>query len=151
MPVVRSGRVAFASLVLFVFLVYGNPSWLLFDGADVGIAKAGAAFALLALGVSWLLYERRLYAGGAVGACVAAFFAWTCGSLAWSLEPAATRASVVEASKYFAIFFLVTNVVDDPSRARRALGGLALASTIPAVGALWSYAHGEHLVEGTRA
>jgi O-antigen ligase len=148
---VRTGRVAFVSLVVFVFLVYANPSWLLFDGADVGIAKVGAAFALLALGCSWLLYQRRLLAGGAVGACVAAFFLWICGSLLWSIEPSATRAAAAEALKYFAIFFLVANVVDDAARARQALAGLALASAIPAAGALWSYAHGEHLVEGTRA
>jgi putative inorganic carbon (hco3(-)) transporter len=149
---VRSGRVAVFSLLLFVVLVYSVPGRLFFDDAgDVGIAKAVAALALAALGCSWLLYERRLRTGGALGLALAIFFAWMAASAAWSLAPFITRQCIGEAAKFFAIFFLVTNVVDDVDRARQLLTVFAAASVIPAVGALWSYAHGQHLVEGTRA
>src|SRR5439155_21008937 len=102
----RTGRVAFASLMAFVFLVYSNPSWLFFDGADAGIAKVCAGFAVAALGCSWLLYERRLTLGGAVGACVGGFLIWTCGSVGWSIEAGATQGAAAGAGKYFVIFFL---------------------------------------------
>jgi len=149
---VRSGHVAFTSLLLFVVLVYSVPGRLFFDNSgDVGIAKAAAALALGALGCSWLLYERRLRMGGALGLALATFFAWMAASSAWSLAPFITRQSIVEAAKFFAIFFLVTNVVDDVHRAQQLLTVFAASSIIPAVGALWSYAHGQHLVEGTRA
>ena len=149
---VRSGRVAFASLLVFVVLVYSVPGRLFFDNAgDVGIAKAVAGLALFALGCSWLLYERRLRLGGALGLLLAIFFAWMAASSDWSLAPFLTRQSIGEVAKFFAIFFLVSNVVDDVDRAHQLLKVFAAASIIPAVGALWSYAHGQHLVEGTRA
>jgi O-antigen ligase len=149
---VRSGRVAFASLLLFVVLVYSVPGRLFFDNdGDVGIAKAAAALALVALGCSWLLYERRLRVGGALGLALVTFFAWMAASSDWSLAPFITRQSIGEAAKFFAIFFLVSNVVDNVERAQQLLRVFAAASIIPAVGALWSYAHGQHLVEGTRA
>jgi probable O-glycosylation ligase (exosortase A-associated) len=149
---VRSGRVAFASLLLFVVLVYSVPGRLFFDNAgDVGIAKAAAGLALVALGCSWLLYQRRLRLGGALGLTLAIFFTWMVASSTWSLAPFLTRQSLGELAKFFAIFFLVSNVVDDIDRAQKFLAVFAAASIIPAVGALWSFAHGQHLVEGTRA
>jgi len=149
---VRSGRVAFASLLLFIVLVYSVPGRLFFDNAgDVGIAKAVAGVALAALGCSWLLYARRLRLGGAVGLTLTIFFTWMVASSTWSLAPFITWQSLGELAKFFAIFFLVSNVVDDIDRAQQLLAVFAAASIIPAVGALWSFAHGQHLVEGTRA
>jgi probable O-glycosylation ligase (exosortase A-associated) len=149
---VRSGRFAFSALLILFFLIYANPGHLLFDqSGDLGIAKAGAAFAMAALGCSWLLYGRKLRLGGWIGVTLFALFGWMAASVGWSIEPDVTRQALGEILKFFVIFFLVCNVVDELPRARTALAAFALASVIPALGALWSYAHGEHLVEGTRA
>ena len=143
-------RPAFAALCVFVLLIYAIPDvWL--GLGDVGLAKIAAAAALGALGISWLLYGRRLYAGGVVGALLAIFYAWIGASATWSLWPALTADSFFDGLKYLAIFFLLANVVDDRRRAITTVMVVAWASAIPAIGAIDSWVHGEHLVEGDRA
>src|SRR3954462_7113682 len=94
---VRTGTVAFSALLVFFFLVYGSPGHLFFDqSGDVGIAKAGAAFALAALGCSWLLYGRKLRAGGAIGVALFAFLTWMVASVGWSIAPAVTHQALGE-------------------------------------------------------
>jgi O-antigen ligase len=53
--------------------------------------------------------------------------------------------------KYFAIFFLVGNAAVGRRRVEGFIHWIAWASVIPAVGAISSWLHGEHLVEGDRA
>jgi probable O-glycosylation ligase (exosortase A-associated) len=147
-----TARLAFAGLVLFVVLVYSNPGNLFFpDEGDLGIAKAAAGMALLALGGSWLLADRPLLLGGAVGALLLCFYAWIALSATWSLWPSMTIDTLLDGLKYLAIYYLVANAVDSRRRALGLMHCLAWASLIPAVGAIWSWLHGEHLVEGDRA
>lgn len=149
----RAGNagVAFGGLLLFILLVYANPgNW--FDGWDgFPFAKIAAGFSLLALGGSWLLYNRRLRLGGAAGAALLLLFALVGLSASWSWWPKYSFDTFTDGLKYLAIFLLVVNTVDCEARLARIIRVLALASCIPAFGAIWSHAHGEHLVEGDRA
>ncbi len=143
--------VAFFGLCLFIAIVYANPgNW--FDGLeDIGFAKIAAGFSLVALFGSWLLYNRRLTMGGAGGWMLLGLFALVGLSATWSYWPKFTFDTFTDGLKYLAVFFLVANVVDSESRLATTIRVLALATCIPAIGAIWSHAHGEHLVEGDRA
>jgi putative inorganic carbon (HCO3(-)) transporter len=143
--------IAFGGLIAFIFIVYANPgNW--FEGLeDIGFAKIAAGFSLVALMGSWLLYNRRLTVGGIQGWTLLALFSLVGLSASWSYWPKYTFDTFADGLKYLAVFFLVANVVDSESRLATFVRVLALASCIPAVGAIWSHAHGEHLVEGDRA
>jgi O-antigen ligase len=143
--------VAYFGLLLFIVVVYANPgNWV--DGLEeIGFAKIAAGFALTALVTSWLLYNRRLTIGGVPGWTLLALFALVGLSASWSFWPRYTFDTFTDGLKYLAVFFLVANVVDSPARLASTIRILALASCIPAFGAIWSHAHGEHLVEGDRA
>jgi O-antigen ligase len=147
----RRGAIAFAGLVLYVFLVYANPGTLFFGGDDVGIAKVAAGLALAALGLAWLLRDLPLTIGGAAGGLLTAHFALVGASVAWSLWPSMSLATFADGLKYLAIFFLIANAARSTGRAVTFTHALAWASVIPAVGAISSWSRGEHLVEGTRA
>jgi putative inorganic carbon (HCO3(-)) transporter len=142
---------AFFGLLAFILVVYANPgNW--FDGLeDIGFAKIAAGLSLAALGLSWLLYDRRLWVGGVQGWTLLALFALVGLSAAWSFWPKYSFDTFTDGLKYLAIFLLVVNTVDTPARLNTCVRVVALASAIPAFGAIWSHAHGEHLVEGDRA
>ncbi|MGZ3426728.1 MAG: O-antigen ligase family protein [Polyangia bacterium] len=143
--------IAFGGLLAFIFIVYANPgNW--FDGLeDIGFAKIAAGFSLVALLGSWLLYDRRLTIGGIQGWTLLALFTLVGLSATWSYWPKYTFDTFTDGLKYLAVFFLVANLVDTEARLATFVRVLALASCIPAFGAIWSHAHGEHLVEGDRA
>jgi O-antigen ligase len=143
--------IAFYALLTFLFIVYANPgNW--FDGLeDIGFAKIAAGFSLAALAGSWLLYNRRLVLGGVQGWALVALFALVGFSSAWSFWPKYSFDTFPDGLKSLAVFFIIANVIDSEKRLATLIRVLALASVIPAVGAIWSHAHGEHLVEGDRA
>jgi O-antigen ligase len=146
-----SAGVAFAGLLVFIAVVYANPgNW--FDSLeDIGFAKIAAGLSLAAVGMSWLLYDRRLTVGGAQGGALALLFALVGFSVTWSFWPKFSFDTFTDGLKYLAIFLLVVNTVDTPGRLTTTVRLIALVSCIPAFGAIWSHAHGEHLVEGDRA
>lgn len=150
-PRAGNAAVAFFGLLVFIVVVYANPgNW--FDGwDDVPFAKIVAGFSLAALGGSWLLYNRRLRLGGVAGGALLLLFAMVGLSASWSWWPKFSFDTFTDGLKYLAIFMLVVNTVDSETRLSRTIRVLALASCIPAFGAIWSHAHGEHLVEGDRA
>jgi O-antigen ligase len=143
--------IAFGALIAFLFIVYANPgNW--FDGLeDFAFAKIAAGFSLAALLGSWILYNRKLTIGGLQGALLLALFALVGFSSVWSYWPKYTFDTFADGLKYLAVFFIIANVVDSEARISTLIRVLALASCIPAFGAIWSHAHGEHLVEGDRA
>jgi O-antigen ligase len=149
----RTGNaaVAFFGLLAFIVIVYANPgNW--FDGLEeIGFAKIAAGLSLAALGGSWLLYGRRLTIGGVQGWALLILFALVGMSAIWSFWPKFTFDTFADGLKYLAIFFLVVNTVDSEARLATLVRIIALASCVPAFGAIWSHAHGEHLVEGDRA
>lgn len=146
-----SAGVAFAGMLAFILIVYANPgNW--FDGwEDVPFAKVAAGLSLAALGGSWLLYNRRLRLGGAPGWSLVLLFALVGLSASWSFWPKFSFDTFTDGLKYFALFLLVVNLVDSEARLATTIRVFALAALIPAFGAIWSHAHGEHLVEGDRA
>ena len=123
------------------------------DLEDVGFAKIAAGFSLAALVGSWLLYNRRLTIGGLQGALLlGALRARRLLVASWSYWPKYTLRHLRRRPQVPGRLL--------HRRQRRRLRGahlatlirvLALASCIPAFGAIWSHAHGEHLVEGDRA
>ena len=144
--------IAFYGLLGFLFIVYANPgNW--FDGLERHRLRqdrrrllAGRAPRQLAplqppphhrrpagLGAAGAVRARRLLVG------------------TWSYWPKYTFDTFTDGLKYLAIFFIIANVVDSEARLATTIRVLALASCIPAFGAIWSHAHGEHLVEGDRA
>jgi O-antigen ligase len=143
--------VAFYSLLAFLFIVYANPGNWADALEDVQFAKIAAGFSLAALAGSWLLYNRRLVLGGVQGWTLLALFALVGFSSLWSYWPKYSFDTFTDGLKYLAVFFIIANVVDSEQRLARIIRVLALASCIPAFGAIWSHAHGEHLVEGDRA
>jgi O-antigen ligase len=145
------GSTAFFGLGLFIFMFHANPgNW--FEGLeDVGFAKLAAAFALVSLLGAALLYNKSLRLGGRSGWAVAALFAWVGASALWSVWPKFSYDTAIDGLKYLAIFFVTVNVIDEKSRARKFVGLLGAAAVIPAIGAIWSWAHDEHLVDGDRA
>lgn len=146
-----NAAVAFFGLLAFIVIVYANPgNW--FDGLeDFAFAKIAAGLSLAALGGSWLLYDRKLSIGGAQGKALLLLFALVGISAAWSFWPKYSFDTFTDGLKYLAIFMLVVNTVDSEERLATTVRVVAIASVIPAVGAAWSHAHGEHLVEGDRA
>jgi O-antigen ligase len=145
-----TARAAFVGLLLFVLLLYTNLGHLVPEVGHVPWVKGAAGLSLAALGVSALLYRRRLWSGGALGALLVALFAWMGASATWSLWPSLTVDAFLDGLKYLAIFLLVANVVDE-RRSVVLMHALAWASVIPAAGAISSWSRGEHLVEGDRA
>jgi O-antigen ligase len=145
------GRWSFAALLAFVALVYSNPGNLIPGLGEAGLAKAAAGCALAALGGAHLLGDRRLRVGGALGSALCALFAWMGLSSLWSYAPAASVSALLDGLKYLAVFLLIANLVDSTARARVAVHAIALASAIPALGAINAWLHGEHLVDGDRA
>lgn len=150
-PPPSSARPAFVGLLVFLALVYTNPSNLFPVIGDYGYAKAAAGVALLALFGAWLLGDRRLTVGGGIGWALLGFFGIVGASVLWSLWPGLTVDTFTDGIKYLAIFFLVANVLDRPGRARTLVHALAIATLAPALGAISSWSRGEHLVEGDRA
>ena len=142
---------ALGALILFIAIVYANPgNW--FDGTDtIPFAKIAAAFALVALGCSCLLYNRSLRIGGGIGLMLTALFALVGLSAAWSFWPSLTVDAFLDGLKYLAIFFLIVNVVDSRDRLARIVQTVAWVTLIPAIGAIVSHARGQYLVEGDRA
>jgi O-antigen ligase len=147
----RTGGLAFAALLAFLFITYANPgNW--FEGLeDVGFAKWAAGAALVALGGSWLLYNRKLVLAGWQGMSLLGLFVILAFSMLWSYWPSSSFDAFTDGVKYLAIFFVVANVVDSRRRLRRFVSAFALASAIPAFGVIHSFSVGEHLVDGDRA
>jgi putative inorganic carbon (HCO3(-)) transporter len=142
---------AYAGLLLFIAVVYANPGNWWPQLGSFAFAKIAAALSLAALGVSWLLYDHPLSVGGLPGGSVVAIFAWLGLSASWSFYPSFTFELFLDGLKYLAIFLLVVNVVDSERRLRQVVAFLACITAVPAIGGIWSFLHGEHLVEGDRA
>jgi probable O-glycosylation ligase (exosortase A-associated) len=148
---VPTGQVAFVGLLVFLFVVYANPGNWLEELEGIGFAKVAAALSLAALGAAWLLYDRRLTIGRTPGVLLALLSLLVGLSALWSFWPRYTVDTFLDGLKYLAIFFLVANLVDSERRLRQLVAAFAWGSLIPALGCLWSWSHGEHLVDGDRA
>lgn len=143
--------VAFCGLLVFIAIVYANPGNWSDAWTEFPFAKIAAGLSLAALAGSWLLYNRPVSIGGLVGAMLLMLFTLVGLSASWSYWPKFTVDTFTDGLKYLAIFLLVVNTVDSKARLATTIRVLGVASCIPAFGAIWSHAHGEHLVEGDRA
>jgi putative inorganic carbon (hco3(-)) transporter len=145
----RGALFAFAA---FVISIYASAPQLIPPLAAINPGKTLIALAFAALLWSAVLCGRRLRLGtGAGGGALYLFFLLVLASPIWSLWPRLSLSAAGESLKYAAGFFVAVNVLDSPARIRRGAVLLALASLIPAVGAIHSSLTGAHIVEETRA
>src|SRR3954466_8754160 len=95
----RTGGMAFAALLGFLFITYANPgNW--FDSlADIGFAKIAAGTALTALAGSWLLYNRRLTLAGWPGLALIGLFTILAFSALWSYWPSSSFETFLDGVK----------------------------------------------------
>jgi O-antigen ligase len=146
----RTGGYAFLALLAFLFVTYANPGNWLESLETVGFAKIAAGAALVALGGSWLLYNRSITIAGWPGLALLGLFGLMAFSALWSYWPSASFDTFTDGVKYLAIFFVVANVLDNRVRLHRFIAAFAVASVIPAFGVIKSWIEGTHLVDGDR-
>jgi O-antigen ligase len=147
----RWSGLAYASVLAFVALLYSNPMYWF-----PWVEQLRLAFVAMGLGAVATLAHRftsgeRLRLGGPPAALLLAYLAFIPLSLFWSLDPAATRRAVVDASKLAIVYVAVLNALDTRRRLRTFLLVGALASLGPALGSIHTWFGGEGLVEGFRA
>src|SRR5262249_60121612 len=82
-----SARIAFGALIAFLVVVFACPGTVFPVLAPYVPAKGVAGLALVALVVSWLLYDRKLVSGGAIGAGLVVVALLALASPLWSTWP----------------------------------------------------------------
>ncbi len=144
--------VAYFFFLAFIVNVYSSAPQL-FPVLEK-LAPGKTVIGLAALALVWACtmgarpFRLGLVAGGAP---LYLFFVVVLASPAWSMFSDVSWDAVGESVKYLAAFVVAANVLDTRRRIRHAMAAVALATLIPALGAITSYIAGEHLVEGTRA
>ncbi len=151
---VRSGRRwrdhAHAAALAFVALLYSSPMywWPSLERLRLGFLAMGAcAAAVLA---HRLASGERIRFGGVASLPLLAYLAFIPLSLLWTISRGETVLEVAEGAKMAVVFVAVQNALDTPRRLRRFLHVAALASLGPALGGVWVWATGDHLIEGYR-
>ncbi len=148
----HTARGALCAFAAFVIAIYASAPQLVPPLARLNPGKTFIALAFAALLWSAVLCGRQLRLGtGAGGGALYLFFLLVLASPIWSLWPRLSLSAASESLKYAAGFFVAANVLDSPRRIRGGVMLLALASLMPAFGAIHSSITGAHLVEGTRA
>jgi O-antigen ligase len=146
----RWGRLAHASALAFVVMLYSNPMywWPVFEKARLGFLTCAACAGAVVM--HRIVSGERIRVGGWPTVLLFVYLAFIPLSLAWSLDPHNTLKQSVEAWKMAVIFLAVQNAVSTPSRLRRFLLAAALASLGPALGGIWVWWTGDALIEGYR-
>ncbi len=145
-------RAAYVAFIAFIFTVYASLPQLVPPLEALAPGKTVIAFAAVTLAWSCVV-GRRPFRFGLVagGKALYLFFALVALSPLWSLWPKLSLDTVSESLKFFAAFVVAANVLDTRRRIRQAMAAIAIASLFPALGAIWNFASGAPLVEGTRA
>jgi O-antigen ligase len=146
-----NASIAMGALMAFIVVVFLCPGTLIPELAPYVPAKAFAGLALLGLTISILLYRRKIASGGWVSAGMFLFLGIALLSRLWSTWPEHSSEVTADLIKYVAIYFVMLNVLDSPSRLRMMMLTIVGAALIPTVGAIKGYILGEYLVEGNRA
>ena len=143
-------RVAFWLLIAFVVLAYTIPTEWIEGLSDFRLAlvTSGAAATLMVL--RRLFRLEPIYFDGLRGFAFLAFGALSWASIAWSVNPEATRALSIELLKAIAMYFTVINIVTTPRRLAVLCAALVLSCVVTSVGAINWYRVGQNLVEGFR-
>jgi O-antigen ligase len=144
------GRLAYGAALAFVALLYANPMYwfpwvekLRLGFLSMGVCAAAVLARRLADG-------ERIRTGGPTSAPLLAYLAIFPLSLLWTIDASRTLASTAEAFKMGVVFLAVQNALDAPRRLRGFLLVAALASLGPALGGIWVWWTGDHLIEGYR-
>ena len=146
----RWGGLAYAAAVGFVAMLYSNPMywWPAFERFRLAfLTMAVCAGAVIA---HRLTSGERLRLGGPMSLPLLAYLALFPASLLWTVHVPSTRYAVGEALKMAIVYLALQNAIDDRARLRRFLLLGALCSLGPALGGLWVFFTGDHLVEGFR-
>jgi len=146
----RWSGLAYATAVAFVVLLYSNPMYWYPWVERLRLAflsMAGCAAAVLA---HRLTSGERIRLGGIMGVPLLAYLALFPVSLLWTIHVPSTLTAVGEALKMAVVYVAVQNALDRPARLRTFLLLAAAASLGPALGGVWVWWTGDHLVEGFR-
>lgn len=148
-----SGRwsgLAHASAVAFVVLLYSNPMYWYPSVERLRLAFASMAVCAAAVLAHRITSGEPVRLGGVPALPLLAYLALFPVSLLWSIHLPSTLSAVGEALKMVVVFVTLQNALDRPARLRGFLLLAALASLGPALGGVWVWWTGDHLVEGFR-
>jgi len=146
----RWDRVAYGAALAFVALLYANPMYWFpwFEPLRLGFVSMGLC------GVAVLAHRitagERVRTGGAWSAPLLLYLALFPLSLLWTIHVPLTRAAMIEAFKMAVVFVAMQNALDGRARLRGFLLVAAVASLGPALGGVWVWVTGDHLIEGYR-
>jgi len=147
----RWSRLAHASAVAFVVVLYANPMywWPWFESLRLGfLTMAAAGGAVVA---ARLASGEPLRLGGRAAVPLYLYGAMIPLSMLWTIAPHETAKASVEGAKMFVVFVALQTALDTPRRLRRFLLAAAVASLGPALGTLHVWRTGDALVEGFRS
>jgi len=146
----RWSALAYASSVAFVGVLYSNPMYWF-----PSFERLRLAFVSMSIGAASVLAHRltsgeRIRIGGAMGVPLLVYLALFPVSLLWTIHVPSTRYALGEALKMGVVYLVVQNALDRPARVRGFLMLAAVASLGPALGGVWVWWTGDHLIEGFR-
>jgi putative inorganic carbon (HCO3(-)) transporter len=146
----RWGRLALLGALLWVANLYASPThwWRVFESARLGVATAAVCAGAILM--RRITSGEPLRLGGPMAALLFGYLAIIPLSLLWSIDPATTRRSVVDAAKLLVVFVAVQNALDSRARLRAFFAVASFASLAPALGGIRVWLDGERLVEGFR-
>lgn len=147
----RKDRLAFRLLVLFGVLLYTVPSEWIAGLAPLRLQLVSSSLAAGLLVVRRVLQREALLLGGARGMALLGLSLLALASVAWSLQPEASRTQGVELIKSWVLYATLVNLLTTPRRLALFCAALVLASGVTSVGTIDWYLKGEDLVEGFRA
>lgn len=142
---------AFWALTAFIVLIYTVPGeWIpALDPLHLALVSSGLAAGLMA--IRRLGRAEPLYFDGVRGVALLGFSGLAFASVAWSMNPEATRSTGLELLKLTAIYLTIINVVTTGRRLVVLCGAAVLASIVTSIGTIDWYYTGVDLVEGYRA
>lgn len=141
---------AVGGALFFVVCLYTSPAHLYPWLAPLRPSALAAGSMLSGLLLMRLLRGQAFRLGGSAGGMMAALFALIFLSPLWALRPAIAFGFALGAIKLLVAYAGLTGVLTTLQRVRRAMAVAALASMVPAWGAIQRYRDGIDLVEGYR-
>jgi putative inorganic carbon (hco3(-)) transporter len=149
----RRDVVAFYSLTAFAALMYMLPQAWIPALAPLRLALLTSGLAAGMMALRRVGRVEPLYFDGVRGIALLCFAGLTTASIAWSINPDASRSTAIDLLKLTAIYLTLVNVVTTPRRLAIVCGALVLGSIVTAYGVIDSHFTGtpQTLEEGYRA
>ncbi len=146
----RWSRLGYGAALAFVALLYANPMYWYPSAERLRLAFLSMSACAAAVLAHRMTSGEPIRVGGRMGVLLVAFLALYPVSLLWTIHVPSTLEAVSEALKMGVVYLAVQNALDRPVRVRGFLVAAAVASLGPALGGVWVWWTGDHLVEGFR-